>query len=86
LSELFVDLLKLGIASSIGPGQINFDTLLLLSSYRAILKAGFFVAGMTVVRPLPGIAFGIILDGSAAFISNEVLRAQPTNCFVINIA
>jgi hypothetical protein len=57
---MFVDLLTLAIASALGPGQMIVDTLLLLSPDRATLKAGSFVAGMTVVRLLKGLVFGFV--------------------------
>lgn len=68
---MFVDLVTLGIASALGPGQIVVDTLLLLSPDRAVLKAGSFVAGMTVVRLIQGIVFGFVLGGAAYSLSHS---------------
>ena len=69
--SLIIDLLPLSIASAIGPGQIIFDTLLLLSPNRAVLKASSFVAGMTAVRLVQGIVFGFVLGGAAYAVSNS---------------
>jgi hypothetical protein len=60
-----VDLLGLSIASAIGPGQILFSILLLQSADRGVLKAGFFVGGMTAVRLVQGIVFGFVLTGAS---------------------
>ena len=74
MSSVFVDLLALSIASAMGPGQIIFDTLLLLSSERAVKKAGFFVAGMTFVRLVQGIVFGFVLNEAVNSVSKS---SQP---------
>jgi hypothetical protein len=71
LPLLYFDLIILGIASSIGPGQIIFDTLLLLSPNQAVSKASSFVAGMTAVRLFQGIVFGLILEGAIFSISKS---------------
>jgi hypothetical protein len=59
------DLLGLSIACAIGPGQILFTVLLLQSADRGVLKAGFFVGGMTLVRLVQGIVFGFVLTGAS---------------------
>jgi hypothetical protein len=74
MQSLFFDLLALSIASAMGPGQIIFDTLLLLSPKRAVIKAGSFVAGMTAIRLIQGIVFGLILGGAVNSVSNT---SQP---------
>lgn len=66
MTSLLVNLLPLGIASAIGPGQILFDTLLLRSPDRGVVKAGSFVGGITVVRLIQGIVFGFIFTGATA--------------------
>ncbi|MCA9876085.1 MAG: hypothetical protein KC441_20575 [Anaerolineales bacterium] len=64
MPSFFVDLLSLSIASAIGPGQVLFSILLLQSPSRGVLKAGYFVGGITAVRLLQGIVFGFILAGA----------------------
>lgn len=64
VATLAANLLPLGIASAIGPGQILFITLLLRSPDRGVAKAGAFIGGMTVVRLAQGLVFGFILTGA----------------------
>ena len=64
MPSLFADLVPLIIGSALGPGQIIFDTLLLQSPDRGVLKAGSFVGGMSVVRLIQGIVFGFVLTAT----------------------
>jgi hypothetical protein len=88
MPSLFVDLLALSIASAMGPGQIIFDTLLLLSPEGAVIKVGSFVAGMTTVRLIQGILFGFILSGAVNSISssNQPNAISSTLLLVLGIA
>ncbi len=63
--SVIVNLLPLGIASAIGPGQVLFVTLLLRSLDRGAMRAGSFVGGMTAVRLLQGAIFGFILTSAS---------------------
>ncbi|MCA9952032.1 MAG: GAP family protein [Anaerolineales bacterium] len=64
MTSLLINLLPLSIASTIGPGQILFDILLLRAPARGTLKAISFVGGITAVRLLQGLLFGFILTGA----------------------
>ena len=64
MTSVLINLLPLSIASTIGPGQILFDILLLRAPARGTLKAISFVGGITAVRLLQGLLFGFILTGA----------------------
>jgi hypothetical protein len=61
-----ISLLPLIIGSALVPIQIIFDILLLKNPSKGLLKAISYVGGMTTLRLLQGLIFGLILTNSAA--------------------
>ena len=66
MDSLFASLLPFILGSALVPIQVIITILLLKSPQNGLLKASFFVAGMTSLRLLQGLFFGLILTGSAA--------------------
>lgn len=64
MGSVTVSLLPLIIASAVMPAQIIITIMLLKSPQQAALKALAFVAGMTSLRLLQGLFFGLILADS----------------------
>jgi hypothetical protein len=71
MESVIVTLLPLIVASAIMPAPIIFTTLLLKSPAQGVLKASAFVFGMTSMRLLQGLVFGLILTDSAAATVDE---------------
>ncbi len=66
MGSVIVTLLPLIIASAVMPAPIIIIIMLLKSSTQGVLKASAFVAGMTTLRLLQGIIFGLIMTGSSS--------------------
>jgi hypothetical protein len=66
MGALLVALSPFIIGSAIVPAQIIVAILLLKSPRQALLKAFAYVGGMTVLRLLQGLIFGLILMDSTA--------------------
>jgi len=64
MSELFVSLLPFILGSALLPIQIIIVILILNSPQRGVLKASAYVGGMTIMRLLQGLVFGLILSNS----------------------
>ena len=77
MSDVLVSMLPLIIGSAVLPMQIIIEFMLLKSPKQGLLKACAYVAGMTTVRLLQGIIFGLILTGSAAASSEESSGKSP---------
>jgi len=71
MGALFVSLVPLIIGSAVVPVQIIIDILLLKSPRQGLLKAAAYVGGMTTLRLLQGLIFGLILTNSAASSTEE---------------
>jgi hypothetical protein len=65
MSDALVLLTPLIIGSAVVPLQIILIILLLKSPSQGLLKAIAFLAGMTAVRLLQGVVFGLVLTGGA---------------------
>ena len=66
MGYLLVSLLPYIIGSTLVPGQIIINILLLKSPRQGLLKASAYVCGMTTVRLLQGLIFSLFLTRSAA--------------------
>ena len=66
MDSLFVSLLPFIIGAALAPVQIIIVILLLGSPSQGLLKASAFVAGMTIVRLLQGLVFGLLFAGDTA--------------------
>jgi threonine/homoserine/homoserine lactone efflux protein len=66
MGTVIVALLPLIIGSALVPVQIIIDILLLKNPKQGLLKASAYVGGMTTMRLLQGLIFGLILTGSAS--------------------
>ena len=71
MGTTFVSLVPLIIGSAVVPVQIIIDILLLKSPRQGLLKAAAYVGGMTTLRLLQGLIFGMILTNSAASSTEE---------------
>ena len=71
MGTTFVSLVPLIIGSALVPIQIIIDILLLKSPRQGLLKAAAYVGGMTTLRLLQGLIFGLILTNSAASSTEE---------------
>lgn len=65
MTSLLVELVPLILGAALAPLWIII-VLLMLASPRGVVKASAFVLGMTAVRLVQGLVFGIILGGAAA--------------------
>ncbi len=65
MGEVIIRLMPFIIGSAVVPLQIMMVILLLSSQNRGLAKAIFLVAGMTVIRLLQGVVFGLIFSPSA---------------------
>lgn len=65
MSDALVSLTPLIIGSAVVPLQIILIILLLKSPSQGLLKAIAFLVGMTAVRLLQGVVFGLVLTGGA---------------------
>ena len=77
MGSIFVSLLPLIIGSALVPIQIIIDILLLKSPRQGLLKASAYVGGMTTLRLLQGLIFGLILTNSAAATAEESAGKSP---------
>lgn len=66
MGETIVSLMPFIIGSAVVPLQIILIILLLKNPHQGLIKALAFVLGMTIVRVLQGVVFGLILGGSEA--------------------
>jgi hypothetical protein len=66
MGSVIVSLVPLIIGSAVVPVQIIIDILLLKSPRRGLLKASSYVGGITTMRLLQGLVFGLILTGGAS--------------------
>ena len=64
MNELFVSLLPFILGSALLPIQIIIVILILNSPHQGVLKASAYVGGMTLIRLLQGLVFGLILNNS----------------------
>ena len=63
MGSVIVSLVPLIIGSAVVPVQIIIDILLLRDPKQGLLKASAYVGGMTSMRLLQGLIFGLILTG-----------------------
>jgi len=63
MGSVIVSLVPLIIGSAVVPVQIIIDILLLKNPKQGLLKASAYVGGMTSMRLLQGLIFGLILTG-----------------------
>ena len=77
MGTTFVSLVPLIIGSAVVPVQIIIDILLLKSPRQGLLKAAAYVGGMTTLRLLQGLIFGLILTNSAASSTEEGSGKSP---------
>jgi len=71
MESVIVTLLPLIIASAVMPAPIIIMIMLLKSPNQGVLKASAFFAGMTTLRLLQGIIFGLIMTGSTVATTDE---------------
>jgi hypothetical protein len=71
MGTVIVALVPLIIGSAVVPMQIIIDILLLKSPKQGLLKASAYVGGMTSLRLLQGLIFGLILTNSVAASTQE---------------
>lgn len=71
MGEVIIKLMPLIIGSAVVPLQIMMVILLLSSQNRGLAKAIFLVAGMTMIRLLQGLVFGLIFAPSASEASGK---------------
>jgi hypothetical protein len=84
MGNAIVSLLPLIIGSALVPAQIILYILLLKSSRQGLLKASAYVGGMTTVRLLQGLFFGLILTNSTAA-TRRGKRWKKPNCFGVAV-
>jgi hypothetical protein len=77
MGSVIVSLLPLIIGSAVVPVQIIIDILLLQNPKQEPLKASAYVGGMTTMRLLQGLVFGLILTGSASATASETSGKGP---------
>ena len=83
MGELIISLLPLIIGSAVVPVQVIIDILLLKSPKQGLLKASAYVGGMTTLRLLQGLIFGLVLTNSTAASTDEASGKSSSS---INIA
>ena len=71
MSEIIVDLLPFIIGSAIAPGQIIIILLLLKTQQGGLIKGSLFYLGVTSIRLLQGIVFGLIMNPGGSPSSSE---------------
>jgi threonine/homoserine/homoserine lactone efflux protein len=71
MGSVIVSLVPLIIGSAVVPVQIIIDILLLKSPRQGLLKASAYVGGMTTMRMLQGLIFGLIITGGASATDEE---------------
>jgi threonine/homoserine/homoserine lactone efflux protein len=77
MGSIVVSLLPLIIGSALVPIQIIIDILLLKNPKQGLLKASAYVGGMTTLRLLQGLIFGLILTGGASATAEESSGKGP---------
>jgi len=77
MGSIIVSLLPLIIGSALVPIQIIIDLLLLKSPRQGLLKASAYVGGMTTLRLLQGLIFGLILTGGVSATAEESSGKGP---------
>lgn len=77
MGSTIISLVPLIIGSAVVPIQIIIDILLLKSPKQGLLKASAYVGGMTTLRLLQGLIFGLILTNSAAAPAEESAGKSP---------
>jgi hypothetical protein len=77
MGSVIVSLLPLIIGSAVVPVQIIIDILLLKNPKQGLLKASAYVGGMTTMRLLQGLVFGLILTGNASATASESSGKGP---------
>jgi len=77
MGSVIVSLLPLIIGSALVPIQIIIVILLLKSPRHGLLKAAAYVGGMTTIRLLQGLIFGLILTNSASATAGESSGKGP---------
>ena len=77
MGSIIVSLLPLIIGSAVVPVQIIIDILLLKNPKQGLLKASAYVGGMTTLRLLQGLIFGLILTGGASATAEESSGKGP---------
>jgi hypothetical protein len=77
MGAVIVSLLPFIIGSALVPIQIIIDILLLKSPRRGFFKATAYVGGMTTLRLLQGLIFGLILTNSVATSTPEAGGKSP---------
>lgn len=77
MGALLISLSPFIIGSAVVPIQIIIDILLLKSPRQGLLRATAYVGGMTTLRLLQGLIFGLILTNSAAASAEESGGKSP---------
>jgi len=77
MGSVIVSLLPLIIGSALVPIQIIIVILLLKSPRQGLLRASAYVGGMSTLRLLQGLIFGLILTNSAAATAEESAGKSP---------
>ena len=77
MSALLLSLSPLIIGSALVPIQIIIDILLLKNPKQGLLKASAYVGGMTTLRLLQGLIFGLILTGGVSATAEESSGKGP---------
>ena len=77
MGSIIVSLLPLIIGSAVVPVQIIIDILLLKNPKQGLLKASAYVGGMTTLRLLQGLIFGLILTGGVSATAEESSGKGP---------
>ena len=77
MGSAIVSLLPFIIGSALVPVQIIIDILLLKNPKQGLLKAFAYVGGMTTLRLLQGLIFGLILTNSVAASTQEDSGRSP---------
>jgi Sap, sulfolipid-1-addressing protein len=77
MGSVIISLLPLIIGSALVPIQIIIVILLLKSPRQGLLKASAYVGGMTTLRLLQGLIFGLILTGGASATAEESSGKGP---------
>ena len=77
MGSVMISLIPLIIGSAVVPIQIIIDILLLKNPGKGLLKAIAYVGGMTTLRLLQGLIFGLILTNSTATSTTEDNGRSP---------
>ena len=77
MSDTLIALLPFIIGSAVVPLQIVLIILLLKNPHQGLIKALAFVLGMTIVRVLQGVVFGLILGGGSEAAAGEAGGKGP---------